>query len=47
MSKWGFQAHSQEWGVTAEYCTATEYLEAVQQSDVALPVKDDKQTFFP
>lgn len=40
-------AHSDEWGVTAEYCTASEYLNAIQKSEVSLPVKDDKQTFFP
>ena len=39
-------AHPQ-WGVTAEYCTASEYLAAIQHADVALPVKEDKQTFFP
>jgi hypothetical protein len=40
-------SHAAEWGVTAEYCTASEYLTAIQESGVVLPVKDDKQTFFP
>lgn len=39
--------NAEAWGVTAEYCTATEYLKAIQQANVALPVKDDGQTFFP
>ena len=40
-------AHSEEWGVVAQYTTATEYVAAIHRSDVVLPVKDDKQTFFP
>ena len=31
----------------SEYTTAREYLAAMQEADVPLPVKDDKQTFFP
>jgi hypothetical protein len=33
--------------VHAQYTTAWEYLSAMQKADVVLPVKDDKQTFFP
>ena len=36
-----------EWGVHVQYTTPTEYLHAMQRARVVLPVKDDKQTFFP
>eukprot|EP00658_Telonema_sp_P-2_P058738 TRINITY_DN4728_c0_g2_i1.p1 TRINITY_DN4728_c0_g2~~TRINITY_DN4728_c0_g2_i1.p1 ORF type:complete len:827 (+),score=171.69 TRINITY_DN4728_c0_g2_i1:274-2754(+) len=40
-------ANSDAWGVTAEYCTASEYLAALHASQPTLPVKQDLQTFFP
>ena len=36
-----------QWGVHVQYTTPSEYLGALQRSRVTLPVKDDKQTFFP
>jgi hypothetical protein len=36
-----------EWGVHVQYTTPSEYLRKVHSAGVALPVKDDLQSFFP